>query len=479
MLRRIPRPLALLLAVTALLVVAWTFTTAPFQGPDESAHFAYAQQLAETGDRPTVVEGTHPDSTQALTALILFNLDQLAGVTSARPAWSPVEEQRFEDTVKVLGEPAEDDGTGPNPLAKNPPLYYAYQAVPYHLGSAGSFWDRLVVMRLASGLLILLAVLFTWLAAAEVFAATWPRVIATGAVSLLPGLTSMGGVINADNMLIAVWAAFTYLALRTVRRPTGWRIMGLYALAAASLLTHGRGIAIVPALVAVLFVSVFRARLSLGRIVRLLAPGVALVLVAFGVYRLLLAPSTGAYGGEVSLNPTGGFTLGGLLNATWHFYFPHLPFMSPRVGPEYGYRQVFIEGFFGRFASLEVTFPTAVYWLIQVGCAIGIAVLVVAVTGRWAAVRARWREVAALVAIAVSMLGLLHTASYRALIGGPDPLVTGRYLLPLVVVFGLTVAFVITSLRPRTSALAGALVLSALLALNVTGLMLTLARFYG
>ena len=64
-------------------------------------------------------------------------------------------------------------------------------------------------------------------------------------------------------------------------------------------------------------------------------------------------------------------------------------------------------------------------------------------------------------------------------LAGPDPLITGRYLLPLVVVFGLTVAFVITSLRPRASAALGALVLSGLLALNLTGLILTLARFYG
>jgi hypothetical protein len=52
-------------------------------------------------------------------------------------------------------------------------------------------------------------------------------------------------------------------------------------------------------------------------------------------------------------------------------------------------------------------------------------------------------------------------------------------LLPLVAVAGLTAAFVLNSLRPRVSAVAGALVLSGLLALNIGGLMLTLTRFYG
>jgi hypothetical protein len=63
MFRRIPRPLGLLLVVAALLSVAWTFTTAPFQGPDESAHFNYTQYLAETGHRPAVTGGLHFDST--------------------------------------------------------------------------------------------------------------------------------------------------------------------------------------------------------------------------------------------------------------------------------------------------------------------------------------------------------------------------------------------------------------------------------
>jgi hypothetical protein len=79
----------------------------------------------------------------------------------------------------------------------------------------------------------------------------------------------------------------------------------------------------------------------------------------------------------------------------------------------------------------------------------------------------------------VGMLGLLHTASYRALLSGVDPLITGRYLYPLVPVFGCTIAFVLTSVRARVSAVLGGLVLGGLLALNLTGLMLTLARFYG
>jgi hypothetical protein len=480
--RSFPRPLALLLGVSALLTVAWTFATAPFQGPDEPAHFSYAQYLAETGHRPSVLQGDgHPESTQGATALGLLNLDQLAGVTDARPAWSPVEERRFDATLDVFGERAEDDGAGPNPIAKNPPLYYAYEALPYYVGSAGSFWDRLVVMRLASGLLFLLVVTFTWLAAAEVFAATWPRVLATGCVALLPQLTSVSGTINADNLLIAAWAGFLFVALRLLRRgPSARRILALCALAAASMLTHGRGVAIVVPLLVVLALALLRARPSLGHAVRWLAPGAVLLIAAFAAYQLLLAPETGAYGGEITLGSAAGkLSPLGFFNVTWQFYFPKLPFMDVRIGPPYGYRQMFIESFFGRFASLEVAYPDHVYDLIQGTCALGLAGLVAMVAARWDAIRARWPEVATVAVTAVSMVALLHAASYRALASSNDPLITGRYLLPIVGVFGLTVAFVITSLRPRTSAVLGSLALSGLLALNLAGLMLTVTRFYG
>jgi len=481
MLRRIPRPLALLLAVAALLSLAWTFTTTPFQGPDEPAHFNYTQHLVETGHKPSPDTGTMPDSSQVANALFFFNLDQLAGVADARPAWSRLEERRFDGILEEIGEAGEEDGAGPNPMAKNPPLYYAYQAPFYATGSLGSFWDRLVLMRLASGLLLLATVTLTWLAAAEVFRATWPRALAAGCVALLPQLTSLSGTINADNLLITAWTGFIWMGLRLVRRgPSAGRILALGGFAAASMLTHGRGVAIALPLLAVVALAVLRARPSLGQAVRWLGPSVLLLALALGAYVLLLAPGSGAYGGEIKLGgPTSSLSLKGFFNVTWQFYFPELPFMETRIGPEYGYKQVFIETFFGRFATLEVAYPLDVYALLQGVCAIGLAGLVAAVAGRWAAVRARWPEVAVLVVTTVSLLGLLHAASYRALVFTFDPLITGRYLLPIVAVAAIAVAFVLTSLRPRTSVLLGSIVLSGLLALNLAGLLLTLTRFYG
>ena len=45
----------LLLAVSAILGICWATFTAPFQGPDEIAHTAYLQNLAEASARVGVV----------------------------------------------------------------------------------------------------------------------------------------------------------------------------------------------------------------------------------------------------------------------------------------------------------------------------------------------------------------------------------------------------------------------------------------
>jgi 4-amino-4-deoxy-L-arabinose transferase-like glycosyltransferase len=476
--RRIPRPLALLLGVAALLSTAWTFTTAPLLGPDEPAHFNYAQHLAETGHRPTAVGGPQSDSTQTITALVFPNLGQLPADRSARPAWSEFEERRFDEAIRFFGEKAEEDGVGPNPLGKNPPLYYAYQVIPYAIGSSGSYWDRLTLMRLASGLLFLATVAFAWLAAGELFRSAWPRTLATACVALLPQLGFISGTVNADNLLITVWTAFAFAALRLVRRgPTIAGTVAVCGIAGLSLLTHGRGTAIVVPLAVTLLAAFARARPPARLTAAALGAGLSLLGAMLAVYRLFLTPAGGAYGGEINVAAPG-FNIGQLLAWTWQFYLPRLPLMDARNGPPYGYRQVMIESFFGQFGAVDTPFGRPLYDLIQRACALGLIALVVVVIARWPAVRARWAQVAVLGSMVVGKLALLHTASYRALVGGPDPLITGRYLLPLAVVFGCTVAFVVSSLPRRAGAIVGAVCLAGLVALSLGGLLITVTRFY-
>jgi hypothetical protein len=94
-------------------------------------------------------------------------------------------------------------------------------------------------------------------------------------------------------------------------------------------------------------------------------------------------------------------------------------------------------------------------------------------------VAARWTLWATAAATFVSLLGVLHVSAYRDLQTGGDPLITGRYLLPCVALYGLAVAWVAWSLPRWVGTALASAVLGAFVLLSVGGIGLEAARFYG
>ena len=478
----IPRPLRGLLVAAAFLSVAWTLAMAPLQGPDEHNHVGYVQNLAETGSGPSFgpTEGGSW-STEQVEWQNWQNLLALIGVADARPGWNTAEEAAYERFTRTMPDGARADGEGPNPVGQNPPFYYAYQTIPYWLSRWTQLPTRLVVMRLANVPLYLLIVTFAWLAAGEVFGRRRrAQTIAAGSVALLPQLGFMSGVVNPDIMLATVWAAFAYLALVAVRvGPKPWVLLALGGIAGLSALTHGRGLAAVPALAVVLAVVLWRARPWTRRMALWVAGAGAALAAGIGI---AIAYSS-AHGGGASItgevgSTTGAGSIKGFLSYLWQFYLPPLRTMSPQ-GPPYGYRQVYVEGLGGTFGSLEIQYPLWVYDALQLAAGLGLVALVLIAVRRWEAVRAHAAQIVVVAALPASMLAVLHVSAYRDLQGPPfDPLLVGRYLLPLVVSMGLAIAFVCTSLPRRLGSLVGVLVLSTFTVLSLCGLGLTVARFY-
>jgi hypothetical protein len=68
---------------------------------------------------------------------------------------------------------------------------------------------------------------------------------------------------------------------------------------------------------------------------------------------------------------------------------------------------------------------------------------------RFELLRRRWREIAVAAGTFLSLMLMLHFTDYRARVGGLDALITGRYLLPAVAVYAVTIAFVLRSLPAR------------------------------
>src|SRR3954447_19433937 len=128
--RGVPVPLRLILAVAALEVVCWVCVAPPWQGPDETAHFAYAQHYAEIGDPPVrnfPQIGAGSESTQQGSAEVWFNLRSTVGVFEARPFFTEADRKAWNAQEKTFDEIHRADGYGPNSQAQNPPAYYIYE----------------------------------------------------------------------------------------------------------------------------------------------------------------------------------------------------------------------------------------------------------------------------------------------------------------------------------------------------------------
>ena len=153
--------------------------------------------------------------------------------------------------------------------------------------------------------------------------------------------------------------------------------------------------------------------------------------------------------------------------------------MQPRRGPEYGFHQVFIEQFFGgTFGLNEVILPLGVYDVVQIIVALVLIAFYTIMIRNWRIVLSRWPTVVIVGFTSLALLALLHVASYRALLGGDNPLITGRYLLPLVAVFGLVVASIIAGLPRKAAAVTAGLFLGSSFILALSALAMSLERFY-
>jgi hypothetical protein len=471
----VPAELRALLAIAAVLGIAWAIAMAPFQGPAELEHFGYVQRLAETGTRPNPTSGRQSVSTEETKALRTLDLFTLRGVLAAREGFNPVQQREWERIEAGLPARARRDGVGPNSAAKNPPLYYAAEAVPYRAFAWSGLFSRLFAMRLVSVALFVVTVGLAWLLAAELFSARWPRVVAAGVVALQPELGASAGMVNPDILLVVTTTAFLLTGARLLRRGASrGRLAAMLGCVAAAALTHGRGLVLVVPALYVLAVLFLRLPVQRRRVVGLWAAGAGAVVAL----ALAAAALRSSFGGQAA--GLGRFSVPDFVATTWQFYFPRLPLMGHRLGPDYGFRQVFVETFYGTFGSLEIRLPHWTMRFLQLSSVAGFAIVVATVVAQRRRLAGRWPLFALLAVSFGALVAFLHVASYIALLGNRnDPVIVGRYLLAGTAILGLAVAFVASVLPRRAGAALAGAVLSVGCLLQIGALAITVARFYG
>jgi 4-amino-4-deoxy-L-arabinose transferase-like glycosyltransferase len=465
-----------------VLGTAWCFATAPLNGPDENAHVSYIQHLAETGHIPHADSGTHSDSTEVENAQVILGLHAMRFWPYAKANWTKADVQRFHDFTR---DPAfRKNGDGPTPVARTPPLYYALEAIVYRLTPSSDLLHRLVVLRLFDVPLAMLTVLFTWLGASLLFRQTWLRTLAAAMVALHPQLQFMTGVVNPDSLLFTLYAAGIWLGLRVIQRgPTPASAAVLMGVCTAAAATQGRGIPMIPAGLLAIALGWLQFRTDLRRTLRIAAAGAAPLLVIGAMTYVITrsaASTGGAYGGEATL---GGAPLSvrQFGSYVWQFYFKAFTFMSPPIYPGYGYRQLYIERLFGVFGSLEIIFSTVVYDAIQLAAGFGLILLFGSVVAAWRSeIAPRWREAVFLAVVGLLSVFLLHLAAYRNMLNVPsDPLLVGRYLVPLLPLFGFAVAVAVRGLGRRLGPVLAGVLMGSGVILSFGSLGITLVRYWG
>ncbi len=488
LLRRIPRGARTCALVAALNAACWSLITPPFQAPDEPAHFAYVQWLAETGRLPTSNAGVISKEQEAV--LIDLRQPQVQWHPETHTISTPSQQRQLAEAASAHLSPVGIGDAGV--AASEPPAYYALETVPYYLGSGGTLLDRLELMRLLSALMAGLTGLFAFMFVREALPARpWTWIVGGLGVALMPLLAFASGAVNPDAMLFAVCAAILYCLAHAFRRGLTPRLaIALGALTAAGLLTKLNFIGVVPGVTLGLTLLAYRRARGRPederagaqprrRASRPLTIALALSPVLVYVVSNVLGhhPTLGIVSQVISDRDR--YSLDSTASYIWQFYLPRLPGMYSYFPGVSTIRQLWFDRAVGLYGWLDTPFPVWVYDLALVPAG-AIALLALrAIVVRRRVLRARLPELVVYAAMGVGLMLLIGAASYPARNAEGAAYLEPRYLLPLLALGGAMLALAARGAGRRWGPAAGALIVMLFLAQDVFSQLQVVARFYG
>jgi hypothetical protein len=483
------RRLALtLFAVAALNACCWALITPANQGPDEVDHFAYTQSLVERGEKPSSDVASPLPRWSSAEALALeatsFITDHQVGDT--RVPWQGTRADSYSAQVRAL-DPRRDDGGGYTTSAAHGPFYYLALAPAYLATSHGSIFSQLTLMRICSGLIGALVVLFTYLLARELAPRRpWLAALAALLVAYQPMYGFVSGIVNNDVGVNATAAALELLLIRLLRRgiTVPWAVLtGAVLLLLPNV--KGTGLSLYPIAAFVFAVALWRnhrRRDLIGWLALTVSALVVAELAAHVVDPALASSSLG--GGTSSIGSNAGAVenalhhIPGFLGYLWQVFLPRLPFMAPHFpGGGYPGFVIFIKRGWGAFGWYDVFFPTWVYAVILV---VSLATLVLApwaARREWRWLSTHWAEsltvVLTPVAVIVGFVAAYYTPGLR-----PQIAEFGRYAFPAIGPIALLVVGALHALGRRVISSAGVVLLVAVIALSYAAQLVTLTSFY-
>jgi Predicted membrane protein (DUF2142) len=479
----IPRAAWVCAAVALANGLAWSLITPPFQAPDENAHYAYVQQLAERAAMPHVLnpEGSLSPREDAM----LFALHTYAIIgDAAEPSVITAAQQRLVEATERRKLSPRGDGDALT-ATDNPPLYYVLETIPYKLVGSGNVLDQLAVMRLLSVLLGAGTVLLVYLFLMELLPGT-PVAWSAGALlaALQPLFAFMSGAVNNDNLLYLASAGALWALARAFKRglsPSTGALLGGFI--GVGLLAKFNMVAFLPAAALAIVLLVRRAwSTARSRALRGGAWVAALGLAPFAVYMLLnrlVWNRVAVPGGGIGVVHGAGkraFSYLEELSHVWQLFLPSL-----------GVRRQFVyfppwdtwfKGFFGRFGWVDFAFPAWVFYFAALVTAVVCVFAAGELLRRRRAFSARLGELAVYALVLVALAVEVGVESYREALVSGGVFEQARYLLPLLGLYAAIAALAVRfgGRRYCATIAAGLIVLAIGHDLFAQGL--TIARYY-
>jgi 4-amino-4-deoxy-L-arabinose transferase-like glycosyltransferase len=480
--RRLPTAAWVCALIALLNAVTWSLIVPPFEGKDESDHFAYVEQIVENGSLP---ENGQPNGNySAEEDLVLLGLHAGEVLHSPQtPSISSEAEQRALIEADHAG--ASLRGSGEAGIATaEPPLYYTIQAIPYLL-ARGNILVELQLMRLVGALFGAMTALFTFLFLREILPRSpWAATVGALAVALQPLLGFMSGSVNPDSMLIAVSVAVFYCLARALRRGLTRRlalVLGIFT--AVGFLTKlnfvGLAFGVYVGLV-VLAVREARARGRVALRLPLLAAVIGASPVALYVLRNVLSnhQTLGIASNGGSLLTPG--ELLHMLSYVWQFYLPRLPGMTHYFEGLATYKDIWFDRSVGLYGWMDTMFPTWVDNVALLPAAMVAALFVRGVVVRRNALRRRLPELGVYAAIVLGLLVLIGADSYDSDALNHSPaFAEPRYLLPLLPLLGAVFTLAVRGAGRRWAPVAGAALIVLIFGYDVVSQLQVIARYYG
>jgi 4-amino-4-deoxy-L-arabinose transferase-like glycosyltransferase len=481
-LRRIPTAAWVCALIAFLNASAWALIVPPFQGKDEVDHFAYVEQLAESGTLPENGNENGKYSPQESLVLQGLHFPEIAH-SPQTPAISTHEEQLILNEDVHAGESLQGSGEA-GVATPEPPLYYALQVIPY-VAARGNILTQLQLMRLVGALFGALTALFTFLFLREVMPGTrWAATLGGLCVALQPLLAFISGSVNPDSMLYTVAAAVFLCLARAFRCGLSRRLaIALGVLIAVGFMTKLNFVGFALGAFAGLAVLAVR-EARCGRRAMLLwsalaaaiglSPGLLYVLRNALTNHPLFGVLSGIPHVIVASNLFNEFSY------TWEMYLPRLPGMTPYFDGLSTFKDIWFDRSVGLYGFFDTVFPVWVDNVLLVP-AVAVALLCAReLVVRRAALRARLPELSVYALITLGVLVMIGASSYTgdaihhgAAFGEP------RYLLPMLPLLGVVLVLAARGAGRRWAPVVGAALVVLVLGLDVFSQLQVIARYYG